>query len=467
MAINQYPGVGPQNSDVAAAVVTAGTSAGFAATGPTTSEIAAALPTNSSIANAVAAAVPTNASITNIVQTYSAGPTTFNRVAILTNTQTWNHPDGASANNARRVQVMVLGGGGGGGAGSALVATGVAAAGGAGGGSGYAIFATTYVTGSVSVVVGAGGTGGAGGTSNTQRYGLDGNNGGYSAFGNITAGGGYYGAGNYNPSTGTTGGSLNGISYWNMNGQYWHVLGDSNANSRYYVSRGGSGGGFGSETTNAISGMMGWNRTGTFNSDGQSYPIYNGGNAGMSAAFGGSFGNRSTGLQEDSTGLTKPVKLADRWGWGNSAAATLYSNSTSWNNPLANMGLGINTRLNYKDYTLNATNQTVAMLDIEDIPNELSSYQSGGGTAGYGSGGATLNQAGFPGGRGLLGNGGSGGNSNTVAYNTAGAKSAGSGSAGSGYGGGGGGGSSAGGGSGACTSGSGGAGGAGVVVVYY
>lgn len=53
MSITQFPGVGPTNTDIANAVVTAGTSAGFAATGPTTTQIAAAVPNLTQITSAI------------------------------------------------------------------------------------------------------------------------------------------------------------------------------------------------------------------------------------------------------------------------------------------------------------------------------------------------------------------------------------------------------------------------------
>jgi hypothetical protein len=76
MAIDRIPGVGPQNTDIASAVVTAGTSAGFAATGPTTTQIAAAVPTLAQITSAVtsnaASAGVTMAAITSSITTNAA-----------------------------------------------------------------------------------------------------------------------------------------------------------------------------------------------------------------------------------------------------------------------------------------------------------------------------------------------------------------------------------------------------------
>lgn len=78
MGISQFPGVGPTNTDVANAVVTAGTSAGFAATGPTTTQIAAAVPTLAQITTAItsnaASAGVTMAAITSTVQANAGSP---------------------------------------------------------------------------------------------------------------------------------------------------------------------------------------------------------------------------------------------------------------------------------------------------------------------------------------------------------------------------------------------------------
>lgn len=483
MGIDRIPGVGPTNTDVAnavAGVVPTNTSIAnaVAAAVPTNTSIAnavaAAVPTNTSIANAVAAAVPTNASITNIVQTYSAGPTTFNRVAILTNSQTWNHPDGASANNARRVQVLVMGGGGGGGGGWSAkgYAGGTNGAGGAGGGSGYAIFVTTMVTGAVSVTVGAGGTGGAGGTNSvagTASFGSDGNSGGLSAFGNVVAGGGFYGASNRNPGTGS--GSLNGLELSSYTTQlFWYQQSTSNL-ARYKSGRGGSGGGYGWSLT--YSSWGNWNFTGTYTAQNTtpSYPL-TAGTGERAPAFGGSYGNRATGYLETSNGLSQPVMYADRTGFGGTGTTANQMFNADLSHPYTNIGNGINTRINYRSEIYNASNQIVSpFADVQDNPNELSSYQSGGGTAGYSPFGNVVSANAIPGGRGMLGNGGSGGTSANQFYNfNAGNVTGGNGGAGEGYGGGGGGGSSAGSNANSISNaqgGNGGAGGAGVVVVFY
>jgi hypothetical protein len=491
MAIDRIPGVGPANTDIANAVAAVvPTNASIAAAVPTNTSIAnavaaavptntsianavaAAVPTNTSIANAVAAAVPTNTSITNIVQTYSAGPTTFNRVAILTNSQTWNHPDGATANNARRVQVLVLGGGGGGGGGWASSANGGLSngAGGGGGGSGYANFVTTMVTGSVTVTVGAGGTGGSGGTTGagSVSWGFDGNSGGVSAFGNITSGGGFYGLSNRNPGTG--GGIHNGVDMSSYSTQtFWYQDSTSNL-ARYKGARGGSGGGYAWSVT--YSSIGSWSQNGNYwaANTTPSYPLQ-ATNGYRAPAFGGSFGNRAVGFMETSNGLTAPAVYADRTLFMGSSVTNANVFNADFSHPYTNVGNGINTRIDYQYATTSASSVGV-FANIQDVPTDLGSIQSGGGTAGYSPAGNTTNANAVPGGRGLLGNGGSGGTSATQVYNySAGANiSAGSGGAAQGYGGGGGGGSSAGTNSnsvGTITAGNGGAGGAGVVVVFY
>ena len=56
--------------------------------------------------------------------------------------------------------------------------------------------------------------------------------------------------------------------------------------------------------------------------------------------------------------------------------------------------------------------------DVEDIESDLGSYQSGGGTAGYSPAGNVASANAIPGGRGLLGNGGDGGTSQSAVMNT-------------------------------------------------
>jgi hypothetical protein len=187
MAIEQIPGVGPQNTDIASAVVTAGTSAGFAATGPTTTQIAAALPTNSSIASAVAAAVPTNSSIANAVA--AAVPTNANIQNIVTTygnlsggldfrTMTAQQTFNTSSNNVTvsgRNWVYALIAGGGCGGGSVNGNTNVTAAG-PGGGVAFGMVPVSPVA-----IVAAGGNGGSS---------VKGNDGGFTIYSGLRANGG-------------------------------------------------------------------------------------------------------------------------------------------------------------------------------------------------------------------------------------------------------------------------------------
>jgi hypothetical protein len=185
MAIDNFPGVGPQNTDIANAV-------------------AAVVPTNSSIANAVAAAVPTNSSITNIVQTYASGKTYT--VQEFNSTTNWTAPTGVNA-----VSIFLVGGGGGGG-GQGSTANGV----GSGGGGGGQVFigAKTVTPGtSYTVTIGAGGSGG---TASSANIGNNGSLGGTSSFGNLASAIGGTGGRGYQQNTLPTagwsggGGSLSG-----------------------------------------------------------------------------------------------------------------------------------------------------------------------------------------------------------------------------------------------------------------
>jgi hypothetical protein len=76
MAIDRIPGVGPANSDIAAAVAApsaATIAAAVAAPSAATIAAAVAAPSSATIASAVAAAVPTTAGITSIVQANAGG----------------------------------------------------------------------------------------------------------------------------------------------------------------------------------------------------------------------------------------------------------------------------------------------------------------------------------------------------------------------------------------------------------
>lgn len=185
MAINQVPGVGPQNSDIANTIaVTPAVSAQITASVPSTSAIAAALPTNSSIANAVAAAVPTNSSIANAVA--AAVPSAANIQNIVTTygnlsggldfrTMTAQQTFNTSSNNVSTGKnwVYALIAGGGGGARSVQNNTSGTQFQGGGGGGGVAF--GMVPSNSVAVV-------GAGGNANGI--------GGYTTYGGLRANGG-------------------------------------------------------------------------------------------------------------------------------------------------------------------------------------------------------------------------------------------------------------------------------------
>lgn len=231
MAINQVPGVGPQNSDIANTIATTpAVSAQITASVPTSSAIAtavaAAVPTNTSIANAVAAAVPTNASITNIVQTYAAGfdPRTMTAQQTIT----------SSSNNISTgknfVYALVIGGGGGGGAGTKNDTTG--RWGGGGGGGGGAVFGLT--SSSSVAVIGAGGNGG----SKSSNY--LGNYGGTSSYGMLRANGGW-GAGQVrylitsaNFGIDAAAGAISPECYGSMPGNIGIQFSPSNINPAYF-----------------------------------------------------------------------------------------------------------------------------------------------------------------------------------------------------------------------------------------
>jgi hypothetical protein len=331
---------------------------------------------------------------------------TFNRSAILTNTQTWTHPDSPSANNPLRVFVIVVAGGGGGASGATATGANAAIFGGWGGGSGYVLPAATVVTSSVSVTVGAGGTGGAGvsrsGASGIT-VGTSGNAGGDSSFGNILAKGGRPGYFGYHTDTVARDEGQRG---------YFGAYADK-------FSMGGSGGGVCA--------------FGVVNSE---------------DTTGGSFGNSShRGL----AGVPRPRNLQII----NSQNGTDYA----WG---IQEGLGINNGNSLSYY--NSTNNQLYASPV-NVPNDLSMFQSGGG----GGGGNVFNTpvTGGPGGYGLLGNGGAG--TDRSILNTAGAATN-TAASGNGYGGGGGGSGSARSNlsnNGSSSTGSGGAGAPGAVIVYY
>ena len=119
-------------------------------------------------------------------------PAGLTRLAVISSSGTWTHPDGASSGSPKPVFVVAIGGGGGGAGGSALhqAVNNVNArcAGGAGGASGFIAAMHTTVLNSVSVTIGSGGTGGAAVNSggNLGYVGNDGNKGGDTSFGTNT-----------------------------------------------------------------------------------------------------------------------------------------------------------------------------------------------------------------------------------------------------------------------------------------
>lgn len=144
----------------------------------------------------------------------------YSRIAIVTTTSTWTHPDGVSATNPKPVRAIIIGGGGGGGSGSATgTTTNGVNGGGGGGGSGVVAVFNGHVTAGVSITIGAGGSGGAGvvSTSATTTAGNSGTSGGNTSFGNITAYGGQGGQGAPASSNtvigGGSGGSAGGGSH--------------------------------------------------------------------------------------------------------------------------------------------------------------------------------------------------------------------------------------------------------------
>jgi hypothetical protein len=87
----------------------------------------------------------------------------YSRVALVTSSSTWAHPDGYA--QPRPVKIVKINGGNGGKGGGIDMATGVIdnnAQNAPGGGSGFVQVGETYITGDLSIVVGAGGSGGQG-----------------------------------------------------------------------------------------------------------------------------------------------------------------------------------------------------------------------------------------------------------------------------------------------------------------
>lgn len=189
MAINNYPGVGPQNTDVATAV---------AAAVPNTTQIAAAVPTIAQI----------NSSVTANAKAL--------RVQEFTATGTFTVPT-----NCNAVEILLVAGGGGGGGAYTGAAASIGCGG--GGGAGGVVQKTLPVTAGGSYTVTIGGAG-AGGT-----YLAIGGNGGDSSFGALaTATGGGAGATHYTPAPsafGANGGCGGGCSYAYSSTGAWGVAG--------------------------------------------------------------------------------------------------------------------------------------------------------------------------------------------------------------------------------------------------
>ncbi len=378
MAIEQIPGVGPQNTDIASAVVTAGTSAGFAATGPTTTQIAAAVPTLAQITSAVtsnaASAGVTMAAITSsitanaasagvtIAAITSAGNTAGwgatgggNRVAYVTSTSTWQHPDGYAS--PRKVVIIKYNGGTGGNGGCARIntANGQVANGSQGGGSGFAQIVETFISSDLSITIGAGGAGGTpastsgvastanltgnpgawGGTttvtgtgvslsmSNTDFYGY--------LFGifsiSTTAGKGFSGGGGGNDSTTTSDaiGGTQGFGGFSAAGGSINngVMGDQSVTAnkalQYYGGHlttlapgGGGGGGFGRTNTGVGTGAAGGR-----------HGIY-------STTSGGTGGTGAIATNANLTGNNGGAGGAMGNGGGGGGAASVYTTSAAY-----------------------------------------------------------------------------------------------------------------------------------------
>jgi hypothetical protein len=250
MAINNIPGVGPQNSDIAAAVAApsaATIAAAVAAPSSATiaSAVAAAVPTNSSIANAVAAAVPTNASITTIAQANGGAPKTF-RGQTFTSNGNWTAPTGVN-----NVKVFLVGGGGGG----------YATTGSSGGGGGQVLeqFVAVSAGSNYAISIGAGGAGSVGGTGGAGTA---------SSFGTnlLIAGGGGGGGGASSgytvPNAGSRQGGAHGPTGQQGYGTSWNVAGGSYSHycppggGSYVYGNGSGAGGFGNHREGGSSGAQ-------------------------------------------------------------------------------------------------------------------------------------------------------------------------------------------------------------------
>lgn len=268
MAIEQIPGVGPQNSDIAETIaITPAVSAQITASVPSTSAIAAALPTNSSIASAVAAANNTN--VTNIVQTYASAKTLYAQE--FTGSTNWTAPTGVNA-----VRVLACAGGGGGGA--VGIAVGPYAAWAGGGGGGAVIRRTVPVTPGTTYAITIGAGGNRGDFLNNTNMTLNSSgNGGNTQFGNLVIA---YGGG------GGAGFSRNAGEYIaNING-------------------GTGGGGFAYNTVTNQQGIGGGGGGAGGNAFGMPIIPYNAGNINMQTGRGGRGNQGGSGAQGYATAVS-------------------------------------------------------------------------------------------------------------------------------------------------------------------
>jgi len=109
-------------------------------------------------------------------------PANLTRVATITSSTTWTHPDGASASNPKRVYVVALGAGGGGGGGRGYFQPSTEVyTGGAGGGAGFISGTENLIFAPITITIGSGGTGGGGGSRSSEAS--TGNNGGTTSVG--------------------------------------------------------------------------------------------------------------------------------------------------------------------------------------------------------------------------------------------------------------------------------------------
>jgi len=243
-----------------------------------------------------------------------ASAPSFNRVAVITSSGTWTHPDGASASSPKQILAIAIGAGGGGGSGGPSrngSITLARALGGGGGGAGFVSSAYVPLTGQATITIGASGNGGAAVTNSTTDsggFGLLGLNGGATlvafpsnSYPTLEAEGGLGGgpgaAGRVDTSSaflqgrtvmqiayGGKGSSEGGSSSWGTGANgFSHHMGTSVFPGTLAAGSGGGGGGVNSD--NSFSGGTG----GT-------HPTGNGGNGGASGrGANGTAGSNGTG----------------------------------------------------------------------------------------------------------------------------------------------------------------------------